>query len=86
MPKMMRPCRCSNCAPQGIMRSRIIFLPALRAYSLSKYVQLHEGGENDNEFRRERWLSKAAGGGGLSGDEDERTDLLKPAEGEGARS
>ena len=46
------------------MRSRIIFLPALRAYSLSKYVQLHEGGENDNEFRRERRLSKEAGGGG----------------------
>ena len=38
-------------------------MPALRAYSLSKYVQLHEGGENDNEFR-ERWLRKEAGGGG----------------------
>ena len=29
---------------------------------------------------------KAAGAGALSGDEDERTDLLKPAEGEAARS
>ena len=36
-------------------------MPALRAYSLSKYVQLHEGGENDNEFRT---VSKEAGGGG----------------------
>ena len=63
MPKIIRPCRCSNCAPHGIMRRRIIFLPALRAYSLSKYVQLHKGRENDNEFRA-RWLSKEAGGGG----------------------
>ena len=38
-------------------------MPALRAYSDSKYVQLHAGGENDNAFRA-RWLSKEAGGGG----------------------
>ena len=64
-----------------------LFWPAVEptAAKLSWLEQIEV--ETFAELREvERFQLKAAEGGGLSGDEDERTDLLKPAEGEGARS